>query len=107
MCQRMGRACAVLVAFLSCAGWSFGQAALEIKDYLTVPITGLVDGSGSNDMLLARINTLRDEAAGSKRFFATDLNGPLYIVDKETKRFTVYLDFNGNQGKTGIFHKLT
>src|SRR5215472_14110692 len=107
MHRRMGLACAAMVTCLGCAGWASGEPAVEIKDYLTVPITGLVDGSGSNDMLLARINTLRDEAAGSKRFFATDLNGPLYIVDKETKRFTVYLDFNGNQGKTGIFHKLT
>jgi hypothetical protein len=103
----MGRACAVLVTFLTFAGLCFGQAALEIKDYLTLPITGLVDGKGSNDMLLSRINTLREEAGGSNRFFASDLNGPLYIVDKETKRFTVYLDFNGNEGKNGIFHKLT
>ena len=39
--------------------------------------------------------------------FVSDLNGPLYILDKGTKKFTVYLDFNGSEGKTGIFHRLT
>ena len=86
---------------------AFAQATLEIKDYLTLPMTGLVDGKGSNDLLLSRVNTLREEAGGSRRFFISDLNGPQYIVDKETNKFTVYLDFNGNSGKTGIFHKLT
>ena len=35
-----------------------------------------------------------------------DLNGPLYIVDKDMKKLTVYLDFNGREGKPGIFQKL-
>jgi len=43
------------------------QAALEIKDYLAVPMTGLVDGKGSNDLLLARVNTLREEVGGARR----------------------------------------
>src|SRR5439155_15930705 len=71
------------------------------------PMTGLVDGKGSNELLLARVNTLREEVGGAKRLFISDLNGPLYIFDKATKRFSVYLDFNGNEGKKGIFHKLT
>src|SRR6516162_7126116 len=106
MHQRMRLACAALIVCLSCAGWASGQA-LEIKDYITTPITGLIDGKGSNEILLSRINALREEIGGSNRFFASDLNGPLYIVDKQTKKFTVYLDFNGNTGKGGIFHKLT
>jgi hypothetical protein len=35
------------------------------------------------------------------------LNGPLYILDKATKNLAVYLDFNGNEGKKGLFRKLT
>ena len=27
--------------------------------------------------------------------FLIDLNGPLYILDKATKKLTTYLDFNG------------
>ena len=30
---------------------------------LPLPITGLVDGKGSTDSLLARVNTLREEPA--------------------------------------------
>src|SRR6516162_5643455 len=100
MHQRMRLACAALIVCLSCAGWASGQA-LEIKDYMATPITGALDGKGSNEVLLSRINALREEVGGSNRFFASDLNGPLYIVDKATKKFTVYLDFSG------IFHKLT
>ena len=46
---------------------------------------------------LARVNFLRDEPGG-RRFFVNDLNGPLYILDKQTKAFTTYLDFNGLGG---------
>ena len=50
---------------------------------------------------------MREEVGGANRLFISDLNGPLYILDKDTKKFTVYLDFNGNHGKKGIFRKLT
>jgi hypothetical protein len=33
------------------------------------------------------------------------LNGPLYILDKNTKKLSIYLDFNGRQDHTGLFHK--
>ena len=69
-------------------------------------MTGLVDGKGSNELLLSRVNTIREEAGGANRFFISDLNGPLYIFDKATKKFTVYLDFNGSRDKSGIFRKL-
>jgi Glucose / Sorbosone dehydrogenase len=82
------------------------QLTIELKEYLTMPITGLLDGKGSNDGLLARVNTLREEPGGANRFFITDLNGPIYIVDKETKKLTVYLDFNGREGHNGLFHRL-
>jgi hypothetical protein len=82
------------------------QVALEIKDFVVTPITGSVSGKGSNDVLLSRVNTLREEAGGARRLFISDLNGPLYIFDKATRKFVVYLDFNGTEGKTGLFHRL-
>jgi hypothetical protein len=82
------------------------QVALEIKDFVVTPITGSVGGKGSNDVLLSRVNTLREEAGGARRLFISDLNGPLYIFDKATRKFVVYLDFNGTEGKTGLFHRL-
>src|SRR6266567_5280346 len=83
------------------------QATLAVEDYLVMPMTGSVDSNGSNEVLLSRVNSLREEAGGARRQFISDLNGPLYILDKATKKLTVYLDFNGNEGRTGIFRKLT
>src|SRR5215470_16384630 len=82
------------------------QLTIEIQDYVTMPMTGLVDGKGSNDSLLARVNGIREEPGGANRFFVWDINGPLYILTKDTKKFTTYLDFNGREGHSGIFHKL-
>ena len=79
---------------------------LDIEDFVEMPITGVVDGKGNNELLLSRVNTLREEAPGSRRFFISDLNGPLYIFDKATKKFSVYLDFNGQEGRSGLFRKL-
>src|SRR5262245_2472532 len=83
------------------------EVVLDIQDYVEVPVTGLVDGKGTNDVLLSRVNAIREEAGGAKRLFVADLNGPLYILDKASKKFSLYLDFNGNPGHNGIFHKLT
>ena len=83
------------------------ELTIEIKDYATMPITGAVDGAGNSAGLLARINFLREEPGGpGKRFFVNDLNGPLYILDKDTKKLTTYLNLNGLEGQPGIFHKL-
>ena len=70
-----------------------------------MPITGDLGGELTRG-LLARVNFLRDEPGG-RRFFVNDLNGPLYILDKQTKQFTTYLDFNGLAGRPGLFPKLT
>jgi Glucose / Sorbosone dehydrogenase len=97
----------VLAAGIASVSTASAQATLEIEDYLVMPMTGLVDGKGSNEVLLSRVNALREEAGGADRLFISDLNGPLYILDKATKKLTVYLDFNGNPGKAGLFRKLT
>jgi hypothetical protein len=84
------------------------QITLEVKDYITMPITGVLDGKGTTNSLLARINFLREEPGGGKgRLFINDLNGPLYILNKASRSLTTYLDFNGREGHTGIFHKFS
>ena len=100
------RAALVAVACGVCAATAFAQQlTLELKDYATFPITGATDKPTNNVAgLLARINFLRDEPGG-KRFFVNDLNGPLYILDKDTKKITTYLNFNGRDGQGGLFHK--
>jgi mono/diheme cytochrome c family protein len=81
------------------------RPALQLADYARLPITGDVDGTDTRG-LLARVNFLRDEPGG-RRFFVNDLNGPLYILDKQSRAFTTYLDFNGAEGRPGLFARLT
>ena len=78
---------------------------LQLEDYAQLPITGELDGQNTRGQL-ARVNFMREEPGG-RRFFVNDLNGPLYILDKQTKKFTVYLDFNGLGGRPGLFPKFT
>jgi hypothetical protein len=81
------------------------RLALQLEDYAALPITA--DNTNDNTRAqLARVNYLRDEPGG-RRFFVNDLNGPLYILDKQTKAFTTYLDFNGAGGRPGLFPKFT
>jgi mono/diheme cytochrome c family protein len=81
------------------------RPALELADYVQMPITGESGGENTRGQL-ARVNFLREEPGG-RRFFVNDLNGPLYILDKRTKQFTTYLDFNGRAGRPGLFQKFT
>jgi hypothetical protein len=81
--------------------------SIDVEDFVETPMTGLTEGKGTNDVLLSRVNTIREEVGGSHRLFISDLNGPLYIFDKATKKFSIYLDFNGANGGKGIFRKLT
>jgi glucose/arabinose dehydrogenase/mono/diheme cytochrome c family protein len=81
------------------------RLAFELEDYVQMPITGELDGQNTRG-LLARVNFLRDEPGG-RRFFVNDLNGPLYILDKQKKTFTTYLDLNGAGGRPGLFAKFT
>jgi mono/diheme cytochrome c family protein len=78
---------------------------LDLEDYAAMPITGELDGQNTRGQL-ARVNFMRDEPGG-RRFFVNDLNGPLYILDKQTKTFTTYLDFNGAGGRPGLFARFT
>jgi len=78
---------------------------LNLSDYVQMPMTRVLGGENTRAQL-ARVNVLRDEPGGH-RFFVNDQNGPLYILDKQTKQFTTYLDFNGSDGRPGLFPKLT
>src|SRR6185295_2376245 len=110
-CQQVSRSAALslLLATVTVAQTLAGDPAprlrLQLQDYAQLPITGELDGQNTRG-LLARVNFLRDEPGG-RRFFVNDLNGPLYILDKQTKKFTVYLDFNGAGGRPGLFPKFT
>ncbi len=84
------------------------ELTIQVQDYATMPITDAAAGNGMNAVYLSRVNFLHEEPARDRhRLFVNDLNGPLYILDKKTKAFTTYLNFNGNYGQPGIFHKLT
>ena len=87
------------------ASQSAPTMTLELAEYAQMPITGELAGENTRGQL-ARVNFLRDEPGG-RRFFVNDLNGPLYILDKHTKTFTTYLDFNGAGGRPGLFPKFT
>jgi hypothetical protein len=98
-------ACVGVGVFSLLGAGGSASVTLEIKDYVEMPITGSLDGKGQTDGMLARLNSLREEPGGASRFFINDLNGPLYILDKATRKLTTYLDFNGREGHQGIFHK--
>jgi hypothetical protein len=83
-----------------------GQLALRIVDYAALPITGSPDGLGNNAGSLARVNVLREEPAPTRRLFVNDLTGRLYILERSTKSFTTYLDFDGRGTRAGLFDKL-
>lgn len=96
---------AMTVASLFAIQPSTPRLSLELEDYAALPITA--DNTNDNTRAqLARVNYLRDEPGG-RRFFVNDLNGPLYILDKQKKTFTTYLDLNGAGGRPGLFPKFT
>src|SRR5713101_2629216 len=102
----IGSTCLIASALLARSVQAEAPLVLRIKDYATLPMTGSTTGA-NNAGSLARVNMLREEPGGAGRFFVNDLNGPLYILDKHTKTFQTYLDFNGRDSRPGLFDKLT
>lgn len=104
-----------LAAFLMAVALGSGavsataQLTLRVQEFATMPVTGSPQypSSTANSAYLARGNFLAEEPGNSDRFFVNDLNGPLYILDKTSRRFTSYLDFNGRDGRPGLFDKFT
>jgi mono/diheme cytochrome c family protein len=76
------------------------ERALEVADYVELPVTGDMTPDRVSGVL-ARGSIMRDEPGG-RRFFVNDLNGPLYILNKQTKQLTPYLTFS-----TALFPKFT
>ena len=98
---------AIAVALQSLAGGAAPAPApltLDLGDYLALPITGKLDGTGQTDGMLARVNSFREEPGGRGRVFVHDLNGPLYILDKKSGSLTTYLNFNGRGPLRQGFH---
>ena len=81
------------------------RPTLELAEYVRMPITAEPTGDNTRAQL-ARVNFMREEPGG-RRFFVNDLNGPLYILDKASKQFTTYLDFNGLDGRPGVYQRFT
>jgi glucose/arabinose dehydrogenase/mono/diheme cytochrome c family protein len=84
---------------------SGARPTVELAEYVRMPITAEPAGDNTRAQL-ARVNFLREEPGG-RRFFVNDLNGPLYILDKTSKQFTTYLDFNGLEGRPGLYQRFT
>ena len=101
------RIAGLLLAVLSVSAGAQAQqtVTLEIRDFATVPITGLPVGKTSNEMLLSRVNAIREEPGGADRLFVVDMNGPVYILDKKTRQFSKYLDFDGRDDRPGLYHR--
>ncbi|MBX3427195.1 MAG: PQQ-dependent sugar dehydrogenase [Pirellulales bacterium] len=84
------------------------ELTLRLQDFAAAPMTGSVayPSATANSAYLARLNFLADDPLSSDRMFVNDLNGPLYILDKQSKEFTEYLNFNGRGSAAGIFPRL-
>jgi glucose/arabinose dehydrogenase len=98
---------AVFVVFASLAAASPAAQAgmtLRLQDYATAPQTG--NGTFENGVYFARVNFLADDPINANRMFVNDLNGPLYMMDKTTKTFTEYLNFNGRGSAPGLFDRM-
>ena len=89
-----------------------GTVTVQLQDYAAVPQSGVLASSTGNASYVARVNFLREEPGpGANRFFVNDLNGRLYLLNKTTREFTPYLDFQRNLNEapaaTGLFGAFT
>ncbi len=89
-----------------------GTVTVQLTDYAGVPQSGVLINSTDNAVYVARVNFMREEPGGGlNRFFVCDLNGKLTILDKTTRQFVTYLDFQRNPaeaaGATGLFAAFT
>lgn len=101
-----------LAAALASSLHAAGTVTVQLTDYAAVPPSGALNNSSDNAVYVARVNFLREEPGGGlNRLFVCDLNGKLSILDKTTRQFTTYLDFQRNSaevpGATGLFPAFT
>jgi hypothetical protein len=99
---------AIVVTSIAASTASAQLTALRIEDYATMPQTGTTSfpAPTANSAYLARVNFMTDDPADPGRFFVNDLNGPLYVLDKQTRSFTEYLNLNGRGSAPGLFDRL-
>jgi len=98
-------AIAALAVSLAAQSREAPRDALDVRDFLALPITGTPTADGNRGSL-ARVSAMREEPGGRGRFFVVDLNGPLYVLDPRTRQLALYLDFNGRDGRPGLFERL-
>ncbi len=76
--------------------------AVLLEDYATLPASSPTHGGASKGAVdfkgqLGRVTSMRSEPSNAplaaSRFFVNDQSGTLYILDKNTKQFTAYLNF--------------
>lgn len=96
----------LMSAFAACSGQASQPLTLEVRDYLMLPQAEKLAPDTQTQGELSRVNFLRQEPGADRgRVFLTNLNGPIYILDTKTKQLTTYLDFNGRDGRPGLFHR--
>jgi glucose/arabinose dehydrogenase len=95
-----------VVSYIRTQATTAPQQTLEVADYAALPVTGDPQSTNLIAGQLARGSILRDEPGG-RRFFVNDLNGPLYILNKDTKQVTTYLNFDGAGDRGGLFPQFT
>lgn len=83
-----------------------GTLTLHLADVAVAPPLDLQKTQeGGIKPEVARIDLIREEPGQRNRSWINDLSGPLYIYQKANKTFTEYLNFNGADGRSGLFPK--
>lgn len=72
-----------------------------LTDYIAMPATGDFAAKDARSQI-ARINFLVEEP-GRGRLLIGDSSGPLYLVDKRTRKVVPYINFNGSGTANGLF----
>lgn len=106
------RPCILCLTILAVASTARAEITLRLTDYAIAPKTGATGSEADpitfgNSIYLSRINFMAEEPGVDRnRMFVNDLNGPLYILDKSSKSFTEYLNFNGRGSEPGLYDRL-
>jgi hypothetical protein len=95
---------ALAVASLTVSRAAAQLTTLRVEDYAELPQTGII-GAGGNQGYMARVNFMAQDPTNANRMWVNDLQGPLYMLDRETKQLTQYLNFNGTGANPGLFDR--
>jgi hypothetical protein len=95
---------ALAVASLTASQAAAQLTTLRVEDYAELPQTGII-GGGANQGYMARVNFMAQDPTNANRMWVNDLQGPLYMLDRETREFNQYLNFNGTGSNPGLFDR--